>query len=283
LKTAQTERDRRQVSLTEALANLESVHAERDSARAEQQATALKLKSTSEALASTQEQLKTTQGGLEEKQASLTETARSLDATKADRARMAQELQALRAEVAQLKATAAALDEAAKKVELEKQAKIDELKRTYNKLLDEMKSEVSKGEITISQLKDKLTVNVLDEILFDSGSAQIKPNGLTVLQRVGAVLHNVTDKLIVIEGHTDNVRISSELAKKYPSNWELSTARATSVVRYLQDESKLNPERLSAAGYGLYHPVDSNDTPEGRQRNRRIEIKLSPVETTVAR
>jgi len=144
-----------------------------------------------------------------------------------------------------------------------------------------MKGEVAKGEITISQLRDKLTVNVLDEILFDSGSTQIKPRGLEVLKRVGDILHNVQDKMIVIEGHTDNVQISRELARKYPTNWELSTARATSVVRYLQDESRLDPERLSAVGYGLYHPVDSNDTAEGRQRNRRIEIKLIPIEATL--
>jgi chemotaxis protein MotB len=183
--------------------------------------------------------------------------------------------------VSKLSAKAAALDAATKQAELEKQAKIDELKHTYDNLLDEMKTEVAKGEITISQLRDKLTVNVLDEILFDSGSTQIKPRGLTVLKRVGDILDNVKDKIIVIEGHTDNVQISRELAKKYPTNWELSTARATSVVRYLQDESKLDPERLSAAGYGLYHPVDTNDTPEGRQRNRRIEIKLIPTEASV--
>lgn len=196
---------------------------------------------------------------------------------------MAQEVQALREAVSKLKATAAALDDATKKAELGKQVKIDELKRTYDKLLDEMKSEVAKGDITISQLKDKLTVNVLDEILFDSGSAQIMPRGLAVLQRVGAVLENVQDKMVVIEGQTDNVHISRELARKYPTNWELSTARATSVVRYLQDASKLNPERLSAAGYGSYHPVDTNDTPEGKQRNRRIEIKLIPTEVVVSR
>ncbi|MEO8009406.1 MAG: OmpA family protein, partial [Betaproteobacteria bacterium] len=228
-------------------------------------------------------ELKTARDSLAGKESSFAEVSRNLEATASERQRLSAEVQSLQEQVSKLGAKAAALDAATKQVELEKQAKIDELKHTYDNLLNEMKTEVAKGEITISQLRDKLTVNVLDEILFDSGSTQIKPRGLAVLKRVGAILNKVKDKTIVIEGHTDNVQISRELAKKYPTNWELSTARATSVVRYLQDESKLDPERLSAAGYGLYHPVDTNDTPEGKQRNRRIEIKLIPTATAATR
>jgi len=100
-----------------------------------------------------------------------------------------------------------------------------------------------------------------------------------VLNRVGEVLKGLVDKAIVIEGHTDDVRISGDLAKRFPTNWELSTARATSVVRYLQEAAGIPPDRLSAVGFGPYRPVGPNDTSEGRARNRRIEIKLVPLES----
>ncbi len=82
---------------------------------------------------------------------------------------------------------------------------------------------------------------------------------------------------IHVEGHTDNLNIGRATAKKYPGNWELSTARATAVVRLLQDQGKVDPERLFAVGGSLYHPVASNDTLEGRSQNRRVEIVLTPI------
>ena len=153
-----------------------------------------------------------------------------------------------------------------------------ELKGTYDELLKDMKSEIEKGKITITQLKGKLKVNMLDEILFDSGKTTIKPEGIEVLERVGKILLNVKDRAITIEGHTDNVPIGPELAKKYPTNWELSAARATNVARYLQEKIGIDPTLLSATGYGEYQPVYYNDTEEGRAKNRRIEIVLVPIE-----
>src|SRR5208282_3813798 len=88
------------------------------------------------------------------------------------------------------------------------------------------------------------------------------------------VLKQVTDKRISIEGHTDNMPISDALKDKYPTNWELSTARATTVARFLQEKGGIDPTLLSAVGYGEYHPIASNDTVEGRAKNRRIEIVL---------
>jgi len=123
-----------------------------------------------------------------------------------------------------------------------------------------------------------LKVNMLDEILFDSGETTIKPQGIEVLKRVGNILLNVKDKAINIEGHTDNVPIGAELSKKYPTNWELSVVRATNVARYLQEKSGINPSLLSATGYGEYKPVASNETEEGKAKNRRIEIVLVPKE-----
>lgn len=118
---------------------------------------------------------------------------------------------------------------------------------------------------------------MVEKILFDSGSAEIKKEGKKVLDRVVEILKNVKDRQINIEGHTDNVPISPRLAQKFPTNWELSTARATNVVRYLQEKG-IDPALLSATGYAEYRPVSPNDTEEGRAKNRRIEIVLVPLE-----
>ena len=131
--------------------------------------------------------------------------------------------------------------------------------------------------MTISELKGKLTVNMVDSILFDSGKAEVKKGGLEVLGKVISILKDVKDKAIRIEGHTDNVQISERLAKRYPTNWELSAARAINVTRYLQAEG-IDPGQLAAVAYGEWKPVGANDTEEGRAKNRRIEIILVPKE-----
>jgi chemotaxis protein MotB len=155
--------------------------------------------------------------------------------------------------------------------------KVEKVSKTYEDLLVKMKGEIAKGEVTISELKGKLTVNMVDAILFDSGKAEVKPEGLTVLQKVISILKEVKDKAIRVEGHTDNVQIIGALAKKFPTNWELSAARAINVARYLQDQG-IDPAILSAVAYGEYKPVAANDTPEGKRKNRRIEIVLAPKE-----
>ena len=120
-----------------------------------------------------------------------------------------------------------------------------------------MKATVSeKGQVTISELKGKLTVNMVDAILFDSGKAEIKPDGLVVLGKVIEILKSVDDKAIRIEGHTDAIPISGSLAQRYPTNWELSAARAINVARYLQKQA-INPAHLSAAGFGEFQPLDT--------------------------
>jgi chemotaxis protein MotB len=168
----------------------------------------------------------------------------------------------------------------AEALERQREAEKNEMKSTYEDLLESMKSEIEKGEITITQLKGKLKVNMLDEILFDSGKTTIKPEGVEVLERVGEILLNLKDRAINVEGHTDNVPIGPELARRYPTNWELSAARATNVARYLQEKIGIDPTLLSATGYGEYYPVASNESEEGQARNRRIEIVLVPREIT---
>jgi chemotaxis protein MotB len=97
------------------------------------------------------------------------------------------------------------------------------------------------------------------------------------MERVGRIIKEVADKIIRVEGHTDNVPIHPRLQEKYATNWELSNARATNVVRFLQDKIGIAPERLQAVGLSEFHPVASNKTREGRAKNRRIEIALLPI------
>jgi len=157
----------------------------------------------------------------------------------------------------------------------QKTQEVEAASNTYKNLVKEMKAEIAKGEITITELKGKLTMDVVDKILFASGEAKVKKEGLDVLKRVVDILKNMKDKNIRIEGHTDNVQIASNLAKIYPTNWELSAARALNVARYLQEQG-IDPKIISATAFGEYQPLADNDTPEGRAKNRRIAIILLP-------
>jgi chemotaxis protein MotB len=168
------------------------------------------------------------------------------------------------------------------KVTTEKEQEIARLRTTYDSLVRDLKKEIEAGDIKVTQFRDLLTVNLVEKILFDSGRAEIKPRGLEILKRVGDILKGVPDKVIRIEGHTDNVPIGAALRARFPTNWELSTTRATVVARFLQDKVGLDPTRLSATGYGEYRSVAPNDSEEGRAQNRRIEIILAPLPPATA-
>ena len=144
----------------------------------------------------------------------------------------------------------------------------------YDALVSKLSHEVDQGHLRIKQYQNMLTVDVADKIFFDSGSAEIKESGMAVLKKVGEALALYPDKIIRVVGHTDTIPLTKLAQTVYPTNWELSVARATTVVRFLQDECGIAPERLVAAGRGPYQPVATNRTPAGRQRNRRIEIML---------
>jgi chemotaxis protein MotB len=185
--------------------------------------------------------------------------------------------QEFRNRVAELEGDKQMLQEGIDLLKKTKEEEVQTVSKTYEDLLTEMKEEIEQGQIAITELKGKLTVDVVDKILFDSGRAEVKAEGLEVLKRVAEILKTVEDKIIRIEGHTDNVSIAGNLAKKYPSNWELSAARAINVTRYLEKEG-LDPALISAAAFGEYQPVADNETPEGRAKNRRIAIILLPKE-----
>jgi chemotaxis protein MotB len=159
----------------------------------------------------------------------------------------------------------------------EKADQLEKTTQTYQDLTKKLEKEIQEGQVEITEMKNRLTMTMVDKILFPSGSAQIRKEGKMVLDKVVSILKDVKNKRIQIEGHTDNKPIVSSLKKKFPTNWELSTARATDVVRYLQEEGGIDPHLLSATGYAEYQPVASNDTEEGRHKNRRIEIVLLPL------
>jgi chemotaxis protein MotB len=158
----------------------------------------------------------------------------------------------------------------------EKDAELARLKATYQDLEEKMKAEIADGEIRLSQAEGRIQVDLVDKILFDSGEATLTERGASVLTRLGAVLSGMEGRNIQVSGHTDDSPPSQRLAATFPTNWELSVARAVNVVRFLQEKANVPSKRLVASGYGDTHPVASNATPKGRARNRRIEILLIP-------
>ncbi|MFO7178841.1 MAG: flagellar motor protein MotB [Pseudomonadota bacterium] len=159
----------------------------------------------------------------------------------------------------------------------EKQEAVEALNRLKEDLSANLKVEIQSGDIKILRRGNDLVVDVSDKILFDTGKTEIKEQGRKVLLQVASTLARFKDRIIQIGGHTDSARIvSPELRERYPTNWELSTARATNVVRFLQERTKIPGERLAAAGFAEYRPAATNRNEEGRQRNRRIEIVLIP-------
>ena len=142
---------------------------------------------------------------------------------------------------------------------------------SYDAVVQQLAQEVDKGNLQIRQYKNMVSVDIAEQIFFDSGSATIKQSGKEVLKKVGQALGGYQDKYIRVVGHTDSIPIAKS---RGITNWELSTNRATNVVRFLQDTCKIDPHKLVASGRAEFQPVADNSTPEGRQKNRRIEIQL---------
>ena len=217
------------------------------------------LQSSRSALEQQVRNLESQRDSLEKQRDSLTKEKDSLtrenDSLAKQRDSLTEQVAALDAQRTQLQAT-------------EKQSEAH-----YDALLANLSEELRKGQLQVRQLKGMLTVDVAEQLFFDSGRANLKDTGKQVLQKVAESLKGYDDKAIRIVGHTDNVPITKGLQKVFPSNWELSAARATTVVRFLQDAG-IAPERLVATGRAEYAPVSPNDTTEGRQKNRRIEITL---------
>lgn len=158
--------------------------------------------------------------------------------------------------------------------DLEKQKQ--QVTQASKTLEDEMRSQLESKDVTISKLQGKLTVNILDNVMFDSGEAILKPDGQEVLKKIAAILTEHPQLMIQVVGHTDNVPIRPAARSRFITNWELSTARALAAVHFLTDQSGIDPRRVGAVGYGEFHPVADNATAEGRARNRRIAVTILP-------
>ena len=156
------------------------------------------------------------------------------------------------------------------------ETEVERMKSTYESLIDDLEEQIEKQEVTIEQFEQEISVAFVDRILFDFGKATITAGGEEILQKVGETLRGVEDRRIRVVGHTDNRPILPEYHYKFPSNWELSSTRASAVVRYFQNEIGLDPRSLEAVGRSFYDPVANNETAEGRAQNRRVEIIIAP-------
>ncbi len=153
-----------------------------------------------------------------------------------------------------------------------RQAQAEARARQFRQLLDKFAAMIRAGKVKVTIRDGRMVVALQEKILFDSGKAKLKPEGEAALATVTEVLKSIPNRKFQVAGHTDNVPIRT---RRFKSNWELSVARALNVVKFMIKQG-MPPERLSAAGYSQYSPVASNDTPEGRAENRRIEIVLQP-------
>lgn len=196
----------------------------------------------------------------EQRDAALREAAAlhdQLAAAAATNATVETEVQGLRAHAAELERAAS---EAAK---------------ARDTLETQMRSALDTKDVTISALQGRLTVNILDQVLFDSGRALLRPEGQAILQKVGKVLEQFPGRRVEVVGHTDNTPVRGRTPEGFTDNWGLSAGRALSAVRFLI-ESGLQPARCSAAGCGEFRPVADNASNEGKARNRRIEVIVLP-------
>jgi len=159
--------------------------------------------------------------------------------------------------------------------------KLTDLERAKAELEDRLRGEIGDKEVQVQMQGKGLVITFVSEVLFNSGKADLRRESYLKLDKVADVLQTtVADLNVGIEGHTDNVPIKRS---GWKSNWELSTARALSVLHYLESEKGLSPKRLSATGYGEFHPVASNATAKDRQKNRRVEIVILPKVITTNR
>lgn len=155
----------------------------------------------------------------------------------------------------------------------EKEKALNELSQQADQIEKQLKAEIENGEIILKRYKTKTIINIDNSILFDSGQARLKKKVKQSLAKIAQAINKYPENNIQIEGHTDNVPIHTE---QFPSNWELSSARALAVLRFFADKTDMDPRKLSAVGYGEYHPLAPNDTKDNKRLNRRVDIVILP-------
>jgi chemotaxis protein MotB len=200
---------------------------------------------------------------------------------RAQNGHLEEELQQLEARLRHVERLKKELEQvrAAREAQESKLAKVRREVQTVSREIDRI-TKALEGKfgksLVVTQHQDRLVLTMLGQVLFESGEAQLTPLGLDIMKQVGEVLASLPNKNIQVEGHTDNNPIYGRLQQQYPTNWELSTARATTVLRFLIEQTGMNPKDFSATGYADTRPAVANDSEEGQAQNRRVEIVLYP-------
>ena len=194
--------------------------------------------------------------------------AQEAEAAKAKSAQLQQQLSDEELQVSQLKSSLGMAQSQAVQDAQERGKLLDELQTKFKKMIDA-------GRLKVTTRHGRIVLQLHNDVLFDVGQADLKPDGKLALAEVAATLKSVPGRRFQVAGHTDTAPITTETKKTYPTNWELSAARAIAVVKLLVQEG-VDANMLSAAGYSLYDPVASNASAEGQAKNRRIEITLVP-------
>lgn len=219
------------------------------------------------------------EGQLEEANSRNQQAQEQIEALNAENGAMSDRLQALGEDVSQLRSRAGQLStdlEEARRIAEElarRERQQQERLATFRTMLCRLRAIMDSHQLRVRIVRGRMVIELPSNILFGSGSADLSEDGEAALAQVAEVLREITDRHFQIAGHTDNVPISRS---RYESNWELSATRALEVLEYIQDEGGVDGDNLSAAGFGQFAPVASNDTEEGRAENRRIEIILMP-------
>ncbi|UCB55886.1 MAG: OmpA family protein [Thiotrichales bacterium] len=212
----------------------------------------------------TQEELSASEAEIDKMRNSLGNTQEELSLSQAELDKLRETLGITQDELSASKAEIAMLS----KIEAETKRRNE----IYAQFVDRLQSMIDGGQLTVSIDAGRIVINLPNNVLFNSGSANLNAEGQEALAQIGGVLKNFSDRRFQVEGHTDNVPIKSA---RFPSNWELSTSRALAVVHLLTDMG-VTPENLSAAGFGEFRPRADNESDEGRKLNRRIEIVMLP-------
>lgn len=186
------------------------------------------------------------------------------------------ELMNKEAELNKLSAELSARDAKVRELESLIAQKDSALQSLKKKMLDALKGFSDAGELSVYEKDGKIYVALSDKLLFATGSYTVEPRGKEALKKIAEVLNKQPDIMIMVEGHTDNKPYVATTTGPINSNWDLSVMRASSVTKILVNENKVDAKRVTPAGRGEFFPVESNDTPEGRSKNRRIDIVLEP-------
>lgn len=222
-------------------------------------------------LGKTQSSLSSAQSTIDKQRGEIESNIEEISKTKAELTALEKNKLALDQELTDSQAL---LDATEAQLETMRQIEAETKKRNeiYAHFVKELQKMIDGGQLTVSIEKGRIVINLPDNVLFATGHAKVNPEGQEALKQIATVLKEFSDRSFQIEGHTDNIPITSAA---YPSNWELSAARALNVL-HLMIEEGVDVKNVSAAGFGEFHPRADNATKEGRALNRRIEIIMLP-------